>query len=119
MAKGDVVAKRIRLGRRTELPLFALGGYVLSGPILFMAGVLDLSSAMRAPLLIAAVIAFLVGAVAHILDKIDRHDRAMVRKIDDSVGDVYDAGGKAKERQMNLAAANDRQLAVVRDLGPR
>lgn len=112
------MAKRIRLGRRTELPLFALSGYVLSGPILLMAGVLDLSSAMRAPLLIAAVIAFIGGAVVHILDKIDRHNTEMLTKIDDSVGDVYDAGAEANERHRNLVDP-DARLAVVRDLSPR
>lgn len=90
----------------------------MSGPILWLAGVLDVSSALRGPALILAVIAFLVGAVVHILDRIDQHDAAMNTKIDDSVGDVYDAGAQANERHRNLVDP-DAKLAVVRDLSPR
>jgi hypothetical protein len=92
---------------------------VLSGPILWLASAQDVSSALRAPALIVAVIAFIGGAVIHILDKIDRHNTAMVRKIDDSVGDVWDAGERAGERHQALDAVDDKPLAVVRDLSPR
>lgn len=112
------MAKRIKLGRRTELPLFAVGAYISWGPILCIGSVQDLGSTVRGPLMFIAVIVFLVGAVVHILDAIDRHDRAVIEKIDDSVGDVYEAGAKAKQRQMDLAAAEP-QLAVVHDLSPR
>lgn len=115
-----MVAKRIRLGRRTELPLYALGGYVLTGPILWLAGAQDVSSALRAPALIIAVIAFLAGAVIHILDRIDQHDAAMNTKIDESVGDVWDAGAES-ERQHQALTVDEvvPPLAVVRDLSPR
>lgn len=114
------MAKRIRLGRQTELPLYALGGYVLTGPILWLGSAQDVSSALRGPALIVAVIAFLAGAVIHILDRIERHDRAMITKINDSVGDVYDAGKRSKVRHDALAAeAGAPRLTVVHDLSPR
>lgn len=99
---------------------------MLSGPILWLAGVQDVSSAMRGPALIVAVIAFLAGAVVHILDQICKlreqirqHDAAMITKINESVGDVYDAGKKSKERHQALDATSGVALAVVRDLSPR
>jgi hypothetical protein len=118
MGKGDVVAKRIRLGRRTELPLWALVGYVSAGPILYLGGALDLSSTLRGPVMFIAIIAFLTGAVVHILDKIGRLKEAVTEKIDDSVGGVYDAGERAGVRH-EVLAAESQPLAVVRDLSPR
>lgn len=117
-----MVAKRIKLGERTELPLYALGGYVLSGPILLLGSTRELSSMLRGPVMFIAVIAFLVGAVIHILDRIDNrigeHNAAMITKINDSVGNVYDAGVQSKDRHRNLVDP-DAKLAVVRDLSPR
>lgn len=121
------MAKRIRLGQRTELPLYALGGYVASGPVLWIGSALDLSSQLRGPVMIGAVIVFLVGAVIHILDQlckikeqIRRHDSAMITKINDSVGDVYNAGKRSKARHDALEAEADTpRLAVVHDLSPR
>lgn len=114
------MAKRIRLGQRTELPVHALGGYVASGPVLWIGSALDLSSTFRGPVMIGSVIVFLMGAVIHIIDRIDRHDRAMIVKINDSVGDVYDAGKRSKARHEALEAeAGSPHLAVVHDLSPR
>lgn len=110
-----MVAKRIQLGRGTELPLLALGGYVSSGPILFIGGVQDLDSTLRGPVMFGGLIVFLVGAVVHILDKIDRHNDEMLDKIEHSVGDVWDAGERAGVRHEVLAAESP-PLAVVRDL---
>jgi hypothetical protein len=69
--------------------------------------------------MIAAIIAFMAGAVFHILDRIEQHNAAMLGKIDDSVGDVYDAGARAKARQMELATRTAPLASVSRLAPPR
>lgn len=124
-----MVAKRIKLGKRTELPLYALGGYILSGGLLFGGAAQEFGMTLRAPMLISAIIAFLAGAVVHTFDKIDQHSAAMLDrinvhnsemlgKIDASVGGVWEAGERAGERQAQLKAQVPK-LAVVHDLSPR
>jgi hypothetical protein len=100
VGKGDVVAKRITLGRKTALPLCALGGYVSSGVLLCVDLLVPLGDFGR-----IAIVAFLAGAVIHILDKIGRHSAALLEKINDSVGDVWEAGGRARERRLEFEAS--------------
>lgn len=115
-----MVAKRIKLGRRAELPLCALGGYIAAGALLCFGSLQEFGESTRGPLMFAAVIAFLAGGVIHILDKIGLHNEEVLAKIDDSVGDVYDEGERAGVRhEMLAAAAADTQLAIVHDLSPR
>lgn len=100
----------------------AVGGYVSSGLLLCVGSALHFGAVIRAPLLIAAVIAFLAGAVVHILDKLTRLRATLVAKINDSIGDVYDEGERAGVRHEQLAAATAAgtpQLAAVHDLSPR
>lgn len=124
MGKVTLVARRIKLGSNIEVPLYALGGYVVSGGLLAVDCMVQSGDFGR-----IAIIAFLAGAVVHILDeislrgdalqeKIDRHNEAMLGKIDDSVGDVYDTGKQAGVRHERLAAGSP-QLSVVHDLSPR
>lgn len=119
-----LVARRIKLGSKIEVPLYALGGYVVSGGLLAVDCMVPSGDFGR-----IAIVAFLAGAVVHILDeislrgdalqeKIDRHNEAMLGKIDDSVGDVYDTGKQAGVRHERLAAGSP-QLSVVHDLSPR
>ena len=111
------MAKRIRFGSR-ELPLYALGGYVVSGGLLFGGAAQGIGTPLRVPLMVMAIIAFLAGAVVHTFDKIDQHNTAMLGKIDESVGGVWDAGERAGKRHAALADAAP-TLAVVHDLSPR
>lgn len=113
MGKGDEVAPRIRFGRRAELPLCALGGYIASGVLLCAGSLQQIESWLRGPTMICAVLAFLAGALVHVFDKIDR-------KIDESVGPVWDAGEQAGKRHAYLEAeAPTTELAIVHDMAPR
>jgi hypothetical protein len=58
--------------------------------------------------MISAIIVFLAGAVVHILDKIDH-----------SVRNVYDAGGRAERRKAALQAIPTPESAAVHQLVPR
>jgi hypothetical protein len=118
------VARGIKLGSNIKVPLYALGGYVVSVGLLAVDCRVSSGDFGR-----IAIVAFLVGAVIHILDeisqrsdalqkKIDRHNAAVQKKIDDSVGDVYETGERAGVRHERLAAATP-QLSVVHDLSPR
>lgn len=44
---------------------------------------------------------------------------SILARIDKSVGQVWDAGGRAERRRAELEASLPRDLAVVRDLAPR
>jgi hypothetical protein len=59
--------------------------------------------------MISAIIVFLAGAVVHILDKIDH-----------SVRNVYDAGGRAERRKATMQAAIPApETASVHQMVPR
>lgn len=102
------MAKRVRFGN-AQLPIYALTGYALSGILLVYGGLQPYGTDWRGPLMFASVLAFLAGALVQILDKLER-----------CVGRVWDAGGRARQRQMDVEAEVQRgQLAVVRTLAPR
>lgn len=95
--------------RAVMVPLYALGaGLVLVDQLEHMAYYGRLGIAL-----------ILLGGVVHVLDKMDRNNVTVHEKIDQSVGRVWDAGGRAERRRAEIAAAQPRELAVVRDLAPR
>lgn len=104
------MAKRIKLGRDGPvLPLCAVGGYVLSGTLLCAGGMRDVDSLLRGPMMIAAVIVFLAGATAHILDRINI-----------SVRNVWNTAERAGDRRRALEATTPPpESAAVHQLVPR
>lgn len=117
------MARRIKLGSKIEVPLHALG-YAVAVGLLAVDCTVPSGDFGR-----IAIVAFLAGAVIHILGeinqrsealqkKIDRHNAAVQKKIDDSVGKVYETGERAGVRHERLAAGSPK-LSVVHDLSPR
>lgn len=105
--------KRIKLGR-TAVPVGALVGYASSGLLLAIDWKMPFGDYGR-----IAIVAFIAGAVAHILDRIDQKTEVVEEKIDDSVGPVWDAGEKSGRRNQRLEASRPVTLAAVRELGRR
>jgi len=67
-----------------------------------------------------ALSVLIVAAVLTVLERVDRANRQQLRKIDESVGQVWDAGGRARGRQMLLEQAAERaELAVVHEMTKR
>lgn len=98
------MAIRIRIGN-AQLPIYAASWYALSGVLLVLDQVASRGYYGR-----LSIVVFLVGAVIHVLDKIDR-----------CVGKVWDAGGRAERRRAEAEAAAEQgpPLAVVRTMAPR
>jgi hypothetical protein len=107
------VAKRVRIGN-AQMPIYALSGYALAVVLL----VIDQSVLYRGLGKIGLAV-LITGALIHILDKQDRNRVALSDKMDRCVGKVWDAGGRARERQYELEQADRSELAVVRTLAPR
>lgn len=109
------MAKPVKMGM-AELPIRALGGYIAAPMLVAIGGLQPVGSAPRLPLMMLAIIVLLGGAVVHILHKIDQNTSDVHHKIDDSVGNVWDAGRKSGRRQQQLDDAGAATLAVVRDI---
>jgi hypothetical protein len=115
-----VAVARISLGsKRVVVPI-----YVLSG-VLMIADHVALDESVGR----LGVLSFLVGAHFQIMAKADRNRACMLaeleqikvcllKKIDQSVGKVWDAGGRAERRRAEVESES-RPLAAVRDLEPR
>lgn len=58
----------------------------------------------------------LLAVTAHILSRMDQRTDAVKKKIDHSVGDVYEAGSRSERRRIELEA---QPTAKVRHLVPR
>ncbi|MFC5268408.1 hypothetical protein ACFPJ1_40415 [Kribbella qitaiheensis] len=69
--------------------------------------------------MISAIFALIAGGLVHLLDKSERHNAAMLEKIENSVGDVWDAGKRSGKRERALEDSVPPPLAVVHDLSPR
>jgi hypothetical protein len=98
--------------------------YVLSG-VLMIADHISLDESVGR----LGVLSFLIGANFQIMARLDRNRACMLeeleqikvsllRKIDASVGKVWDAGGRAERRRAEVESES-RPLAAVRDLEPR
>lgn len=61
----------------------------------------------------------LVAGVATLMERNDRNHRAQLEKIDASVGKVWDAGGRAERRRIDLEQSASGGLAVVREMPQR
>jgi hypothetical protein len=62
------------------------------------------------------IMVFLLAALVHVLDKLDRMRQAMIAKIDHCVGDVWEAGGRATERRIAYENSRATQRATVHSL---
>lgn len=101
----------------------------MSGLLLCIGGAQEFGTQWRLPLMTTAVIAFLAGAVVQVLNKIDtkidEHNHEMLKKIEDSVGDVWESGERAGVRHQILKQAerhaplvrSESRLAIVPDRG--
>lgn len=68
----------------------------------------------------AGVVALIMAATATLLERIDRNRTQLLEKIDQSVGQVWDAGGRARERQLRLEETYGSQgLAAVHEMPKR
>lgn len=114
------VASKFRWGRKEVLiPLFTvsalLEGVSLVGILGIVGQGLPLAHISR-----LGCYVFLVAAVLHINDRINCKAADLARKIDDSVGAVWDGGGRAEARRRDaMAEAAKVKLALVRDMVPR
>jgi hypothetical protein len=93
----------------------ALMGYAVSVGLLVADRGLSLGYLGR-----LAIVVCVFSAVIHILDRCRRDRAALVQKIDDSVGAVWDAGARHERRLVDLEMeAPTMELAAVHDLVPR
>lgn len=101
-------------GRKARKPLI-VAGYVLAAFL----GSLDL--ALPSGDLGRLAILILIGTgIGHVILVIDRNTNAVHVKIDDSVGDVWDAGERAGLRRGQIAVqTGKRDTATVTRLMPR
>lgn len=109
------MSKRLKLGG-CEVPVWALVGYALAGPLMFIEQVVTVHGVMLGGRL--GVAALLTGGWIHLHDKANRNKAEMLQKIDQSVGNVWDAGERAGRRHAELEAAEP-TLAAVHDLPRR
>jgi hypothetical protein len=109
------VSKRVKLGG-CYIPIWALAGYVLAGPLMFIEQVVEISGVQIGGRLGFA--ALLAAGWIHLHDKQNRTKAELLRKIDQVVGPVWDAGERAGRRHAELEAAEP-ELAAVREFVPR
>lgn len=95
------------------VPVHSLSCYVAAGLLTITDQLVPLGDFGRLGLGV-----LIVGGIIHLADKQDRNNKAVHDKIDRSVGKVWDAGGRAREREMRLEASQQGpDLATVHRLG--
>ena len=106
--------KIFALGRQARKPLI-ITGYVLSTALMGLDLAHPTSDMGRLGILV-----LIAAGIGHIIEVIERKTTLVQGKIDDSVGDVYDAGGRARERQIMLEIGRGKLgSATVHRLVPR
>jgi hypothetical protein len=98
-------------------------GFLLLQVLYSSGGVLLVSGAIiRDPAIAWPGIGLLIAAgITTVVEQLNRYHREQLEKIDQSVGKVYEAGGRATERRLALAASSraDAGAANVRRFVPR
>lgn len=108
MGKVTAVA-RLSFGcKRVVVPVYAVAGVVMAIDQMVPSGA---TGRLGLGTLVA-------GGILHILGRIKRNKAELMDKIDQSVGKVWDAGGRAERRRIELES-DSRPLAAVHDLAPR
>lgn len=88
----------------------------VTASVLLVGGIYLNNAELRA----TAISVLIVAAVLTVLERVFLSYRQEMKKFDESVGQVWAAGGRARERQMRLEqAAETTELAVVHEMTKR
>jgi len=101
--------------RKVIVPLFAIAAGLEAVVVAGVLGIVDQAAPLD-DIGRLGIFVFLIALGLTLNAKLDRNREQLKEKIDHSVGDVYDAGGRAMERRMKM---DSREAATVHRLAPR